>query len=177
MKISEIMPADEWAAVLDAADGNVEKAKVMVAIGWHETHWGRLGWGRYGYHMGVGAYSANSAAPEYKGLDKQLAWTTERLGSQESYSLEDLQWYGREIQRPTSAEGINTGNQWGQSVYSIYRGLVVDYEPPAPDHKAAIDWPDLNGAVQKALANEQAMYLAAGMLLLALALLGVGRKD
>jgi len=131
MKLSEIMTTSDWAACLDAADGNVEKAKVYAAIGWHETHWGRLGWGQYGYHLGVGAYGSGQS--QYKGVANQLSWTAERLGTQDSYSLADLQWYGREIQKPTQDDGTNTGNAWGQSVYSIYKSLVVDLDVPATD--------------------------------------------
>lgn len=125
MKLSEIMTGEQWAACVKAADGSLDKAKVFAAIGWHETHFGRTpGYGQEGYILGVGAYGGGQE--EFRGLEAQLEWTARRLSTHMTYSLDDLQWYGREIQKPTEANGENTGNAWGRSVYSIYRDLEVD---------------------------------------------------
>ncbi len=134
MKLSEVMTAEQWAQCLTAAAGNTEKAKVFAAIGWHETHFGRTpGYGQEGYVLGVGAYGGGQK--QYRGLEAQLEWTAERLGSQSAYSLADLQWYGRNVQRPTQPDGTNTGDAWGSSVYSIYKSLVIDL--PAGDVASA----------------------------------------
>lgn len=131
MKVSEIVQAPgDWQVALQVAGGNVEKAKMLLAIGWHETHFGRLGWGRSGYHLGVGAYSATNANPAYQGLEKQFAWTAPRLP--DAFTLDTMQKYGLEKQKPTNADGTNTGAAWGKSVFSIYQGIVVDLPVDKP---------------------------------------------
>lgn len=162
MQLSEICSADQWRVMLAAAGGNVEKAKVFAAIGWHETHFGRTpGYGQEGYILGVGAWGGGQA--QFQGLEAQVEWTANKLGSQESYSLADMQWYGRTIQKPTSAGGVNTGDAWGKSVYSVYSSLVVDLA--APDAPSAPAVPD----VSEAMKTEWAKMLVGAFLLFAAA--------
>lgn len=172
MKLSDMMTPQEWQTVLDAAGGHVEKARAMAAIGWHETHFGRLGWGRYGYHLGVGAYSPTNAAPEYQGLDRQLEWTSDRLWEADTYTLADMLRYGREIQRPADPD------QWGKSVHSIYQSLVVDYDTPRPVEAGPgteIAAPQVAG-LDEAMQTVWARCIIGGLLLFAL-LMGGRRTD
>jgi len=76
MKLSEILSRDEWNYILERCIPAKVKPELIVAIGWHETHWGRLGMGRYGYHLGVTCWERNES--EFKSAKAQgiIDWET-----------------------------------------------------------------------------------------------------
>jgi len=90
--------------------------EVLAAIGWHETHWGKLGWGKQGYYLGVGCYSEKEANPYYKGLDRQLDWAARQLGSYlgQNITLSGLKSFARNVWKPGNPDA------WAESVYHIY---------------------------------------------------------
>jgi len=120
--------------------------ELLAAIGWHETHWGKLGWGRQGFYLGVGAYSETKANYAYQGLDNQLNWAARKAG----------QYLGSQI---TEQRLINFANDvwkpgnriaWGKSVFSIYKSLGGSETIPSPDIPEAYD-SDTQISVEKEL--------------------------
>lgn len=113
------MPESDWIKVQYYADKYNTEPELIAAIGWHETHWGQLGWGREGFYLGVGAYSETEADYSFQGLDNQLAWAAPRLGKylDKSVTLERLTWFARNIWKPGAPDA------WARSVYEIYLQL------------------------------------------------------
>lgn len=145
MKLSNIMSKEDWETVkriCAAADAN---PKLIAAIGWHETHWGRLGMGRYGYHLGVSCWTRTRAQYEldkkgglideetrsgytyglkvFKGLEKQVKWAVDAMQGKVSKepSYEEILNFAKRVWKPGDPEA------WAKSVYSIYKSLEVDY--------------------------------------------------
>ena len=79
MKKPSFISKDQWGLVESMCSKYGVDPYLIAAIGWHETHWGQLGWGKEGYYLGVGCYSETKANPAFKGLDKQLGWAVPRI--------------------------------------------------------------------------------------------------
>ncbi|GAI12177.1 unnamed protein product, partial [marine sediment metagenome] len=45
---------------------------LIAAIGWHETHWRRLGAGVRGWILGYGYFPGSTVKEKYRGLENQL---------------------------------------------------------------------------------------------------------
>jgi hypothetical protein len=97
---------------------------LLVAIGWHETHWGRLGAGRDGYILGVGVLDRKRRLEQFRGLEAQLRWASVKLS----------RWFDGAINRETlirfAVQVWRPGNPtaWGDSVYRIYKDLKRKYD-------------------------------------------------
>lgn len=110
----------EWSAVVTLATPPDHLAHLVAAIGWHETHWGKLGHGPEGYILGVGCPNG-PCKPEFQGLDKQLAWAAPRLQSafpRPGFGEADVIAFARAVWRPGDPDA------WGRSVYRIYKTLA-----------------------------------------------------
>lgn len=122
MKLSEIMTLNEWVIVRNITSEYNVDPKLIAAIGWHETHWGRLGAGRQGWHLGYGYFPGSTVAEKYRGLENQIRGA--------SYQLK------RDLKLPISLQTVTEfafnswkpGNPaaWAQSVWNIYNSLVDD---------------------------------------------------
>jgi hypothetical protein len=113
------MSNSDWAKCVYYANKYGTYPELLAAIGWHETHWGRLGWGRYGFYLGVGCYSETEANWYFAGLDRQLDWAAKRLGKYlgRNVTLAALTGFAREVWRPGNPDA------WARSVYKIYLQL------------------------------------------------------
>ena len=137
------MSNTDWATVNYYADNNGIYSELLAAIGWHETHWGRLGWGRSGFHLGVGCYSDANGNYVYQGLENQLAWAAPRLGQYLGLHVtkNNLYNFAREIWRPGNPMA------WAAGVYEIYtdlRGTTTSDSGGSVDGRTA----DLNISVE-----------------------------
>jgi hypothetical protein len=105
--------AEDWAKVQTYANAKQIDPLILVAIGMHETDWGRLGDGRLGNVLGVGSYDGGSTY-RYAGIDDQLGEGSRLLAGWGVHTIGDLaagkaanwatdpgwesavvQWYGR----------------------------------------------------------------------------------
>ncbi|MGB9660648.1 MAG: hypothetical protein ACPL5F_01350 [Moorellaceae bacterium] len=113
------MPESDWVLVKQVAAQYGIDPYLLAAIGWHETHWGQSGWGRYGYTLGVGAYSEDYADPKYKGLYAQLMEGARIISRyiKGSATPEQLRQLAYEGWRPEDPES------WAGSVGRIYTQL------------------------------------------------------
>lgn len=109
---------------------------IVVGIGWHETQWGKLGWGRYGYILGVGCYTETEVDEKYKGLEKQVEFATQNLYNFVSWIPTEnmLIKFNEKIWR--SASPVN----WGKKVYAYTMDFLGRYGQdlysclPPPDY-------------------------------------------
>lgn len=134
MLLSEIMSLEDWKIVKQLAPKN---PLLIAAIGWHETQWGRLGWGRSGYHLGYGCFDADNAANVYRGMEQQVRYgyaQLERdLKSFPNVFQEDIEDFGFNSWKPgyynrSTGEYVNTGRGWGKAVWGYYTELENDYK-------------------------------------------------
>jgi hypothetical protein len=142
------MPLADWQKVVSYANTYGTLPELLAAIGWHETDWGQLGWGRYGFTLGVGCYSATKANYAFQGLDAQLKWAAPRLGQYvgKSVTRERLINFARDVWKPGNPEA------WGKSVYSIFLelgGKAVQQTPDLPSQSTS----DINISVEKELSS------------------------
>lgn len=113
------MTTADWNKCIYYANKYGTVPELLAAIGWHETHWGRLGAGKRGYHLGVSVYPPHYGLPQFKGLDKQLDWAAKKLGSylDKNVNLTTVTNFAVNVWRP--------GNpwSWAKSVFSIYQSI------------------------------------------------------
>jgi hypothetical protein len=136
MKLSDIMPFSDWVKVQGIATDYGGNPLLMAAIGWYETHWGRLGWGKEGYHLGYSCVSETQADPKYQGMENQViaaCWQIRR-DLKLPLTLDSLIAFARESWKP--------GNplSWASGVWGILIGLQNDYTGllPAPEPVEAL---------------------------------------
>lgn len=87
---------------------------VLVAIGFHETHWGTLGAGKQGLILGVGAYDSG-ATSKFAGLNAQLSQGAKILAQHDVHNINDIQ--------AGKAAFWATDPSWAQGVVSWYSRL------------------------------------------------------
>jgi len=142
------LPSSDWQKVISYANTYGTLPELLAAIGWHETHWGRLGWGRKGFHLGVGCYSRFRANYNFQGLDAQLKWAARKAGQYlgKYITRERLINFARDVWKPGDPYA------WGKSVYSIFiqiGGEAVQQTPGLPSQNIS----DLNISVEKELSS------------------------
>jgi S1-C subfamily serine protease len=136
MFISQIMSKADYDLILKYFP---ENPVLIAAIGWHETQWGRLGWGRSGYHLGYGAWNEKEAAEKYRGLENQIRYAGGQIRNWYKKNGRDLvkpgrvslEDFGYNSWKPGSYINgvfVNTGRTWGKAVYNHYVNIVNDFE-------------------------------------------------
>jgi len=113
------MSAGYWSRCVSYANKYNTWPELLAAIGWHETHWGRLGWGRKGFILGVGCYSRTRANYAFQGIEAQLTWAAKRLGQylDRNVTRQGLRSFAREVWKPGNPTA------WADSVWKIYLDL------------------------------------------------------
>ncbi|MGQ9847528.1 MAG: hypothetical protein ACUVQP_08530 [Bacteroidales bacterium] len=112
----DFIPAKDWDIVVLKSIEYSVNPYLIAAIGWHETHWGRLGWGRKGYYLGVGCFSEDNADPSWQGLNRQLDFACPALSNFTLFlpNFNVLLNFAEKVWRP--------GNPtvWAKAVHSYY---------------------------------------------------------
>lgn len=123
--IPKYITQSEWSDLLERCTLFNVNPYLIAAIGWHETHWGKLGAGRSGYILGVGVLSDTNVQIQFKGLEKQLDWAVPRLGK--AFGL-----------HPTATQIVDfahnvwcPGNPdaWANSTWKILQETLSTYSP------------------------------------------------
>jgi len=123
----DFIPAADWAVVTKICRKYDVNPYFIAAIGWHETHWGRLGAGRKGYHLGYGYYPGSPFKLRFKGLKRQVAGACSHI---------KRKFKAKEITHDTilsySISAWRAGNPkaWADSVWKIYYNLMKKYAYP-----------------------------------------------
>ncbi|GAH98946.1 unnamed protein product, partial [marine sediment metagenome] len=72
LKRPDFIPSADWTVVVRYCENYNITPYLIAAIGWHETHWGKLGAGRYGWILGYGYFPGSTVKEKYRGLENQL---------------------------------------------------------------------------------------------------------
>lgn len=109
---------------------------LFLAIGMHETAWGKKGWGRYGYILGVGCYDEKHSDESLKGLDNQLSWAGHAIAAFMGFdvSLEALNNFAKYVWKPGDPQA------WAAGVWRWYTQLVSSYASELPLCSRPPDW-------------------------------------
>lgn len=106
-----------------AAKYNVDP-KLILAIGWLETQWGRLGDGKKGMVLGYGSFDSGSDY-SYSGLEKQVSGAAAKLKAwgmtPGNVTLDRLEM-GNSGALPTGIYA--TDPKWGLKVWNIYKSIT-----------------------------------------------------
>lgn len=97
----------------------LSNADILYAISWHETHHGKLGAGKQGYHMGVGVPTKGAKKPRFKGWVQQCDWVAQRLARCQRANGNELTHktilqYANMYHKPDNREA------WANSVWKVY---------------------------------------------------------
>lgn len=116
----DFIPTADWNLVLKHANSFTNEPYLIGAIGWHETHWGKLGAGKIGFILGYGYFPGSTVKEKYKGLVNQLNGANRML----------VEHYHRPITlQATTDFAVNhwkssAPRSWAKSVYSIYANML-----------------------------------------------------
>jgi len=177
VKLSNIMSINDWYTVLSLCQQADVNPLLIAAIGWHETNWGRLGMGKYGYHLGVSCWDRRDYQYEkdkergvidpetyhivkglhrycninYKGVRNQVKWAVETINKtmRFHFGYPDLENLNKKW-IPEDKEF-----KWAQSVWKIYNRLELDYPtkiPPSEPEEIPVsdnDLPPATGILEK----------------------------
>jgi hypothetical protein len=120
------MPYYQWLMTWSIAKHFGLDPKLLVAIGWHETHWGRLGAGRSdGWPLGYAYFPGSTIKDHYKSLPSQLAAVSRFIQkgypTYTSLSFEGLLEFSRKIWRAGDPDN------WAKRVWEYYQQIEDDY--------------------------------------------------
>jgi len=141
LKRPDFIPESDWQLVVRYCENYNITPYLIAAIGWHETHWGKLGAGRYGWILGYGYFAGSTVKEKYKGLENQLKGACPMISKYFSFPVSQLSCINFAINhwRPSAPAS------WGKSVYSIYSGLEKDIVPQTTPTEVA----DMSGKMEK----------------------------
>jgi len=177
VKLSAVMTQQEWSWIVNKCQPANVNPKLIAAIGWHETHWGRLGMGRHGFHLGVSCWVRNDSQFNYdkekgrvdfstyskvesghlycslplKGYQEQVEWAVNKFKNAVPYTIgyPHVLFIARTIWKPGNPEA------WANSVWKIYSDLDVDLTsemlPSEPEEIPVADGdiPDATNIIQR----------------------------
>lgn len=125
LSISDLGLDDEQLETIKsiAADYDTDP-NLILAIGWHETQWGKLGDGRKGMYTGYGSFDSGSDY-SYSGFEKQVkgtAWKMHQWGiTPGNVDYVTLQ-LGQKGLLPSGIYATDSG--WLDAVYNYYHELI-----------------------------------------------------
>ena len=123
----DFIPEADWALVLKYANNFENEPYLIAGIGWHETHWGRLGAGKIGWILGYGYWPGSTVKDKYRGLTNQLKGANSMIVDHLNLpiTLNNVTDFAVNHWK-SSAPGA-----WASSVFSIYsniaKGIIVQY--------------------------------------------------
>lgn len=117
MNKPEYVTDQQWNKLIRSCIMNNVNPFLIIAIGIHETGWGALGWGQYGYILGVGCFSETTAEPAFRGYDAQIDWATNQIGKFMSLqpTPDQIAQFAQKIWKP----GDPTA--WASAVYKYFQ--------------------------------------------------------
>lgn len=119
----------DWTLVLKYCKNYNITPYLIAAIGWHETHWGRLGAGVSGWILGYGYFAGSTVKEKYRGLENQLKGACPMIAKYFHFPVSQTSC----INFATNHWKPGAPTSWGKSVYLIYSGLEKDITPqPTP---------------------------------------------
>ncbi|MBA7530535.1 hypothetical protein ES705_22743 [subsurface metagenome] len=129
MSRPDFIPKTDWNLVLRYGVDFENEPYLIAAIGWHETHWGKLGAGRTGWILGYGYFPGSTVKEKYRYLENQLKGATKMLKDHfhAPITLDNITDFA------VNHWKSGAPRSWAKSVYSIYYNLRKDIIPPITD--------------------------------------------
>lgn len=121
----DYIPEGDWNLVNQICNSNPAEPFLVAAIGWHETHWGRLGAGKIGWILGYGYYPGSPYKEKYKGLTNQLKGAHGMISSHFNFPVSLNSTTDFAVNHWKSS----APRSWAASVFSIYSNLDKDISP------------------------------------------------
>lgn len=131
LKASDMLTSSQLSQLYSISSRYNVDPKLILSIGWLETHWGRLGDGRKGMYTGYQSfdsgsnYGASGFVTQVTGTAKKMAAWGMTPGN---VSLSRLQ-QGQAGRLPTGIYA--TSKTWAGSIWQIYRELEAPAAPVA----------------------------------------------
>ena len=141
LKRPDFINESDWFLVVKYCENYNFTPYLIAAIGWHETHWGKLGAGRYGWILGYGYFAGSTVKEKYKGLENQLKGACPMIAKYFSFPVSQSSC----INFATGHWKPSAPASWGRSVYSIYSGLQKDIVPQTTSTEVA----DMSSKMEK----------------------------
>lgn len=110
----KFIPAGDWNIVSSLAKAAGVDPALMAAIGWWETHWGKLGDGRKGNLLGVGSFDSGSTY-KYAGVKNQITMGLKILNADHVTGIGNI-----DLAR-TGPRRWATDPKWADGVRSSYK--------------------------------------------------------
>lgn len=125
----DFIPDNDWVLVTKICLIYKGDPYFIAAIGWHETHWGRLGAGLIGWILGYGYFPGSTVKEKYKGLENQLNGACAQIGRDLvlPITLANVENFAVNSWKP----GVPLA--WAKSVFSIYTSLQSGFTPVITD--------------------------------------------
>lgn len=136
MKLPSWITLDDWDTVVEKSLQYGVNPALILAIGYHETKWGQLGWGRLGFHLGVGCFNESEADYHFQGLDRQVDWACQRIREFLPFrpTLAQIKKFCQKVWRPANC------TSWAGSVYKIFSDLLDKNFPEFLTYDKVPDW-------------------------------------
>jgi len=125
----DFIPSADWSIILVVCGQYGVDPLFIAAIGWHETHWGRLGAGKIGFILGYGYWPGSTVKDKYKGLRAQLKGACGMIKSHLNLPITLISVTDFAVNHWKSS----APRGWAKSVYSIYHNLTGGITPPRTD--------------------------------------------
>ena len=133
MNKPDFIPEADWNLVLQVCSKFNVDPYFIAAIGWHETHWGRLGAGKIGWILGYGYFPGSTVANRYRGLENQLNGACAQISKDMKLpiTLENVSDFAVNSWKPGAPLS------WASSVFNIYTSIKNGYVLPVTDTEIA----------------------------------------
>lgn len=129
MSRPNFIPEADWSTVKTICARWKVNPYFIAAIGWHETHWGRLGAGVTGWILGYGYFPGSTVKEKYKGLFKQIEGACIMITNHLKLPITLVNVIDFAVNHWKSG----APRSWAQSVYSIWSNLAKDIQPQPTD--------------------------------------------
>jgi hypothetical protein len=125
MSKPDFIPESDWNLVLRYANNFENEPYLIAGIGWHETHWGRLGAGKIGFILGYGYWPGSTVKDKYKGLTNQLKGANNMLVDHLNLpiTLNNVTDFAVNHWKSSAPRS------WASSVYSIFSNIAKGIIP------------------------------------------------
>jgi len=125
----DFIPEADWTAVTAICSRFKVDPYFIAAIGWHETHWGKLGAGKIGWILGYGYWPGSTVKDKYKGLYKQVEGACKKIVRDMKLPIT----LANVINFAVTSWKSSAPTAWARSVFNIYSSLAKGIVPQPTD--------------------------------------------
>ena len=126
MSKPDFIPEADWQATVAICSRWKVDPYFIAAIGWHETHWGKLGAGVNGWILGYGYFPGSTVKEKYRGLYKQVEGACQQISRDMKLPITLV----NVINFAVTSWKSGAPRSWAASIFSIWSNLVKGIIPP-----------------------------------------------